>query len=152
MKRTLAILLCVCLLLGGLPLVAFAHPGRTDSNGGHWNHSTGEYHIHGTPDNPGDSNPTGNTTNQHWEDPNEGNDLVLWIILVSFVVLLVYSLVQFFRKDKSRSTSKESKAAPLTDEKLTTPKKDDRLTSSTVSQNDAKAPHIPDAANTQVGK
>lgn len=26
--------------------VAFAHPGRTDSNGGHWDHDTGEYHYH----------------------------------------------------------------------------------------------------------
>jgi hypothetical protein len=24
----------------------FAHSGRTDSNGGHYNHSTGEYHYH----------------------------------------------------------------------------------------------------------
>lgn len=26
--------------------IGFAHPGDTDSNGGHWNHSTGEYHYH----------------------------------------------------------------------------------------------------------
>lgn len=26
--------------------VASAHSGRTDSNGGHWNHATGEYHYH----------------------------------------------------------------------------------------------------------
>lgn len=26
--------------------VAFAHPGRTDANGGHWNRSTGTYHYH----------------------------------------------------------------------------------------------------------
>ena len=26
--------------------VVFAHPGRTDSNGGHYNRSTGEYHYH----------------------------------------------------------------------------------------------------------
>lgn len=26
--------------------VSFAHPGRTDSNGGHYNRSTGEYHYH----------------------------------------------------------------------------------------------------------
>lgn len=26
--------------------IVFAHPGRTDSSGGHWNHSTGEYHYH----------------------------------------------------------------------------------------------------------
>ena len=25
---------------------AFAHPGRTDSNGGHWDRSTGTYHRH----------------------------------------------------------------------------------------------------------
>lgn len=29
-----------------LPLRVSAHPGRTDSNGGHTNHSTGEYHYH----------------------------------------------------------------------------------------------------------
>ena len=26
--------------------VSFAHPGRTDSNGGHYDRSTGEYHYH----------------------------------------------------------------------------------------------------------
>ena len=29
-----------------LTTVAYAHPGRTDSDGGHTNHSTGEYHYH----------------------------------------------------------------------------------------------------------
>ena len=33
----------VCL---SLCVVVFAHPGRTDSKGGHTNHSTGEYHYH----------------------------------------------------------------------------------------------------------
>ena len=32
----------ICLLIG----TVFAHPGRTDSNGGHTDHSTGEYHYH----------------------------------------------------------------------------------------------------------
>lgn len=27
-------------------VVSYAHPGNTDSNGGHYNHSTGEYHYH----------------------------------------------------------------------------------------------------------
>lgn len=27
-------------------LVSYAHPGRTDANGGHYDHSTGEYHYH----------------------------------------------------------------------------------------------------------
>lgn len=39
----LLIALAVCLQL---PVIAFAHPGDTDSNGGHINHSTGEYHYH----------------------------------------------------------------------------------------------------------
>lgn len=29
-----------------LPMQAFAHPGRTDANGGHYDRSTGEYHYH----------------------------------------------------------------------------------------------------------
>lgn len=29
-----------------LAVVVLAHPGRTDSRGGHTNHSTGEYHFH----------------------------------------------------------------------------------------------------------
>lgn len=42
MKKFLSVLLC--LILFALP--AAAHPGRTDSNGGHTDHSTGEYHYH----------------------------------------------------------------------------------------------------------
>ena len=29
-----------------LPVVAFAHSGKTDSDGGHYDRSTGEYHYH----------------------------------------------------------------------------------------------------------
>ena len=37
------VVLILCL---SLPIVSYAHPGRTDSKGGHTNHSTGEYHYH----------------------------------------------------------------------------------------------------------
>lgn len=43
MKKLLSVLLCLILLLA---LPAAAHSGRTDSNGGHTDHSTGEYHYH----------------------------------------------------------------------------------------------------------
>lgn len=33
-------------IIFSLALPANAHPGRTDSNGGHYDHSTGEYHYH----------------------------------------------------------------------------------------------------------
>ena len=42
MKKVLLILIAALLLASS----ALAHPGRTDANGGHWNHSTGEYHYH----------------------------------------------------------------------------------------------------------
>ena len=42
MKRQIAI----CLLCVSLCTSAYAHPGRTDSKGGHRNTSTGEYHYH----------------------------------------------------------------------------------------------------------
>lgn len=41
MKRIIIALLCIM-----IPCYAFAHPGGTDSKGGHYDHSTGEYHYH----------------------------------------------------------------------------------------------------------
>ena len=43
MKR---IKLAICVFLMLFPLCAFAHSGRTDSQGGHTDHSTGIYHYH----------------------------------------------------------------------------------------------------------
>ena len=40
------ILLAILLILVAMPLAVSAHSGRTDSNGGHTDHSTGEYHYH----------------------------------------------------------------------------------------------------------
>lgn len=45
-KRIAGIIVSGVLALSVLPAVALAHSGRTDSSGGHWNHSTGEYHYH----------------------------------------------------------------------------------------------------------
>lgn len=42
LKKVTLLLVLTCLLYGS----ALAHPGRTDSNGGHWNRSTGTYHYH----------------------------------------------------------------------------------------------------------
>lgn len=43
MKRGLALFLLALLLF---PSSAYAHPGKTDENGGHYDYSTGEYHYH----------------------------------------------------------------------------------------------------------
>lgn len=44
MKR--AHILPIIVLLLVLTVPAYAHPGKTDANGGHYNRSTGEYHYH----------------------------------------------------------------------------------------------------------
>lgn len=43
--KTLSIIV-ICIILLSLVITVFAHSGRTDSNGGHWNRATGEYHYH----------------------------------------------------------------------------------------------------------
>lgn len=43
MRRICTLLLVLVLIFCG---EAFAHPGRTDSRGGHTDHATGEYHYH----------------------------------------------------------------------------------------------------------
>ena len=46
LKKRLTSILLLFLLILFLPFSVFAHPGRTDSNGGHYNRETGEYHYH----------------------------------------------------------------------------------------------------------
>ena len=43
---TFSSILIFCILLSLGCLLAYAHSGDTDDNGGHWNHETGEYHYH----------------------------------------------------------------------------------------------------------
>lgn len=46
MKRRIFFFLLIFALLFAFTLSASAHSGGTDGKGGHWNHSTGEYHYH----------------------------------------------------------------------------------------------------------
>lgn len=45
MKKLSTFTLCILTVIF-LTLTVQAHPGRTDANGGHYDHSTGEYHYH----------------------------------------------------------------------------------------------------------
>ena len=44
--RMIATIALITLAVVFIAVHVFAHPGRTDSYGGHTNHSTGEYHYH----------------------------------------------------------------------------------------------------------
>ena len=46
MKRIVIALIVIGLLLCSIIIITLAHPGKTDSQGGHTDHSTGEYHYH----------------------------------------------------------------------------------------------------------
>ncbi len=46
MKKLTAVLFVIVLFFSSFISSAYAHSGRTDGNGGHYNRSTGEYHYH----------------------------------------------------------------------------------------------------------
>lgn len=58
-KLLLAFVVVLCL---NLSIVAFAHPGGTDSDGGHTNSGTGEYHYH-----------HGYSAHQHYDMDGDGD-------------------------------------------------------------------------------
>lgn len=47
MKTNKLLLLILCTVaIFSIPIIAFAHPGKTDEYGGHWDRRAGEYHYH----------------------------------------------------------------------------------------------------------
>ena len=46
MRRLIIFVFSIVLLVPLLSSVAYAHPGKTDSNGGHYDRDSGEYHYH----------------------------------------------------------------------------------------------------------
>ena len=55
-KLFIAFAICLC-----LSVVVSAHPGRTDSNGGHFDHGSREYHYH-----------HGYSAHQHYDNDGDG--------------------------------------------------------------------------------
>ena len=60
--RRIFIAALIILILCTLSSSALAHSGRTDSNGGHYNRSTGEYHYH-----------HGYSAHDHWDMDGDGD-------------------------------------------------------------------------------
>lgn len=112
MKRFVFVLLLLLALSIACSVIVTAHPGRTDSNGGHWNSSTGEYHYHGTSDGSGNSNPTGNTTNQHWDDPIDASDVFMWITIVGSLLLFFGPPIYSFLAEHIKVFLNKRKSSP----------------------------------------
>jgi hypothetical protein len=67
MKKFIVALTIACTALTAIA-PAFAHPGRTDSNGCHTNRRTGEYHCHG-----GGSSGSGSSSSPSYSTPSSGS-------------------------------------------------------------------------------
>lgn len=114
------------------PCVAYAHPGRTDANGGHYNRSTGEYHYHhGYPEhqhengicpydfddrtgyNSGNSgtgenlNKSNSTTTSVSHKKESGVSALEWMIIFA---LMVSSVLMYWNLKKARKQIKSLKA------------------------------------------
>ena len=118
MKKYISIFALFVFLLALLCPLVFAHSGRTDGNGGHYNRSTGEYHYHhGYPahqhkngvcpydhndktDHNSDSGSktTDNVETDGWIFKNEktASDYVDFFIRIPFCTLLVFGGACYF--------------------------------------------------------
>ena len=99
MKKVITFLLIIiCLLIFVLPISA--HSGRTDSNGGHYNHSTGEYHYH-CGGHPAHQHKNGVCpyNNRPQTQSNNDTNYTLWIIGGAVVIGSLYFLRKKY-KDK----------------------------------------------------
>lgn len=72
------ILLVLCFFICGFNI--FGHSGRTDENGGHYNHRTGEYHYH---------------NNGH-----KGRGGFFWLVFVGGSILFYYYLKSDSKRNK----------------------------------------------------
>ena len=111
MKR-IALIICFAVCLFSLLIAqVFAHPGRTDSRGGHTNHSTGEYHYH-----------HGYSAHDHYDMDGDG------------VVDCPYDF-----DDKTDHSSKESTTKPKTSQTVPTTEPTSTPTEATRSVNSQKS-------------
>ncbi len=123
----IAITIISFLLSLSLTVIAFAHPGRTDANGGHWDHSTGEYHYHGKPNSSnssGSSSSSSSGTSKSYG--NNGLNATQIILIISFGAFLVAIFVVFplygvisdkihsLKESKSTSSDKPTASQSIT--------------------------------------
>ena len=132
MKKILS-LMSVLLLLILSAFTVLAHPGRTDSNGGHYNRSTGEYHYHHgysahqhpngvcpykSDDKTGSSSSSSNSTTNYYSSlkttspyrsysspkANDKNeDIYGYLFLATVIIIIILIVYIVFLRKKSKS-------------------------------------------------
>ena len=105
MKRRILSLSITLLTVFLLSTVAFAHSGRTDSKGGYYDHSTGEYHYHhGHPahQHPGGQCPY--VLKQEKQEKVQATFRIVIIVVVSTGIIIA-ALIHFRRRRKAKAES-----------------------------------------------
>lgn len=93
------ILICCSFLICFFQVTVYAHSGRTDSNGGHYNRTTGEYHYHND-GNKGYSNNSSNISNSNstsYDNYDEDESDVKKILGIIVAAICIYAV---FKDDK----------------------------------------------------
>lgn len=89
MKKIILILAIVLLLFCFITFVSFAHSGGTDSNGGHTDSSTGEYHYHhGYP-----AHQHANGKCPYIDSKNESSSVLIIVLSVVFATIMTIGYV-----------------------------------------------------------
>lgn len=87
MARKCSLFFLILLISFNFSIFIFAHSGRTDSKGGHYDHSTGEYHYHdGLYAGQEQSSSIGNNSQQ-----TNSNGVTFFVVFVVFVLLFIVS-------------------------------------------------------------
>ena len=101
-SKKLLVATIILFLVGCLTFSAFAHSGRTDGSGGHYNHSTGTYHYHhGYPAHQHTNGvcPYDYEDNADYIDNNDSYDgipsnvIVIIILIVIIVIAVALSII-----------------------------------------------------------
>lgn len=109
MKTVISIAL-VFLLLFCLTIPTFAHSGRTDSNGRHYDHSTGKYHYHHgysahqhpngvcPYENNMDINNSNSSQKEAKEEPSKDEPTSFdYVLLFIFFLALIYAVSRIYK-------------------------------------------------------
>lgn len=104
--KQISLLLLILLLVFNFTFSAFAHPGRLDSNGGHYNRATGEYHYHDGTHSSGTSN-SNNSINYNYNDndTHKAKSKSYLIFLFIEIILLICTIIYIIFKSKEFNSS-----------------------------------------------
>ena len=98
--KKIIVILSLMILFTCFTTTVYAHPGRTDSSGGHYNSLTGEYHYH-----------HGMPAHQHknGECPYRGWGLVKRVLIITGIVVVAIGGVAIYLGKQNKSTEQKEK-------------------------------------------